>query len=140
MTFTSQASFGPGSGIRLNPADWSLLAGSHPNVLISGPEQATHAFIHAVAAQLQSPVRCCIASEVVPSLGDTDGTIVLRDVDALDADRQNELLLWLDDAGHGRTQVVCTTRKPLYDRVQAGAFLDRLYYRLNVINFEVTAE
>jgi transcriptional regulator of aromatic amino acid metabolism len=43
---------------------------------------------------------------------------------------------WLDEAA-GRTQVVCTTPERLLPRVQAGAFMAALYYRLNVLYVEV---
>ncbi len=37
-------------------------------------------------------------------------------------------------------QVISVTATPLYLMVQAGMFLDRLYYRLNVVHFEVISE
>jgi hypothetical protein len=139
MTFVDFESLAPGSGIRLDPADWSVLGRSRPNVLVSGPDHATSAFIQALAPRLRSPVQV-IAAEDLVCLGSLDGTLILRDVDALDAARQSALLEWLDETPTGRTQVVCTTTKPLYNHVQAGTFLDRLFYRLNVVSFEVSAE
>jgi transcriptional regulator of aromatic amino acid metabolism len=58
--------------------------------------------------------------------------VILQDVGALTRADQHRLLDWLDDAA-GRTQVVSTTPAPLWPRVQAGAFIDRLYYRLNTV-------
>jgi hypothetical protein len=64
-------------------------------------------------------------------------TMILKDVGALTHADQRRLLDWLDLAG-GRTQVVSTTPAPLVPRVQAGAFIDRLYYRLNTVCMDVT--
>ncbi len=50
---------------------------------------------------------------------------------------RNLCSIWLDRAP-GRTQVVSTTPALLFPRVQAGAFIDRLYYRLNTVCMDVT--
>ena len=59
-------------------------------------------------------------------------TVVVRDVDALTADEQRALLAWLD-SGESRTQVVSTASAPVLPLVEAGAFNDALYYRLNTV-------
>jgi hypothetical protein len=59
-------------------------------------------------------------------------TMILQDVGALTDADQRRLLDWLDQAA-GRTQVVSTTAVSLWPRVQAGAFADSLYYRLNTV-------
>jgi hypothetical protein len=64
-------------------------------------------------------------------------TMILPDVGALTRADQHRLLDWLDHAAR-RTQVVSTTPEPLLPRVQAGAFLERLYYRLNTVCIDVT--
>jgi len=46
----------------------------------------------------------------------------------------------LDEPQGSHTQVISITARPLYLLVQAGMFLDRLYYRLNVVHFEVMSE
>jgi hypothetical protein len=63
--------------------------------------------------------------------------MILQDVGALTDGDQHRLLDWLDRAP-GRTQVVSTTPAPLFPRVQGGAFIDRLYYRLNTVCMDVT--
>ena len=65
--------------------------------------------------------------------------MILQDVGALTDGDQHRLLDWLDRTP-GRTQVVSTTPAPLYPRVQAGAFIDRLYYRLNTVCMDVTGD
>jgi hypothetical protein len=64
-------------------------------------------------------------------------TMILPDVGALTHADQHRLLDWLDQAA-GRTQVVSTTPAPLLPRVHAGAFLERLYYRLNTVCMDLT--
>ncbi len=64
-------------------------------------------------------------------------TLILQDVGALTYAEQHRLLDWLDRAA-GRTQVVSMTPASLWPRVQAGAFIDRLYYRLNTVCMDVT--
>ncbi|HEX7138591.1 MAG TPA: hypothetical protein VF219_12115 [Vicinamibacterales bacterium] len=60
------------------------------------------------------------------------GTMVLQGVGALCVEDQRLLLAWLE-ASEGRTQVVSTTPESLLPRVNAGTFLDTLYYRLNTV-------
>lgn len=63
------------------------------------------------------------------------GTVVVPDADALDADQQRRLLEWVDTLGDVR--ILSLASKPIYPLVQCGAFLDALYYRLNVLYVEL---
>ena len=141
MTFVPERST-HGSGFRVHPPadDWLVLLAAQPNVLLSGPRDATHAFILAVTPYLREPVRWSVAGDALLSLPATDGTMILRDVDALDHEQQQQFLHWLDDPQNGRTQVVSITAAPLYAAVRTGTFLERLYYRLNVTHFEVISD
>jgi hypothetical protein len=65
------------------------------------------------------------------------GTIVVYDVDTLTCDEQRALYYWM--AGSGRIQVVSTASKSLQPMLQAGAFNEGLYYRLNVVMLDVTS-
>ena len=62
-------------------------------------------------------------------------TLILHDVGALSFDDQRRLTDWLERAA-GRTQVVSTTRTSLFPRVEAGTFVDTLYYRLITLNVD----
>jgi transcriptional regulator of acetoin/glycerol metabolism len=64
------------------------------------------------------------------------GTVVLHEVGALSVDDQLHLLHWLEHAVT-RTQVISTTSGPLLPLVQAGAFIETLFYRLNTICLDV---
>ena len=131
----------PGVGFRVHaPADdWSLLQASHPNVLVSGPRDATQACLLALTPSLQAPVHDGSACDALPTMR-TGGSLILRDVDALDSEQQHQLLRWLNDPRNGQTQVISVTAAPLYAAVRTGTFLDPLYYRLNVVHFEVTPD
>jgi len=65
------------------------------------------------------------------------GTIVVYDVDTLTGDEQGALYHWM--AGNGRIQVVSTASKSLQPMLQAGAFNEALYYRLNVVTLDFTS-
>jgi transcriptional regulator of acetoin/glycerol metabolism len=60
-------------------------------------------------------------------------TLVIRNVDGLSLEHQAALSAWLERPAMGRTQVVSTTNAPLFPRVAAGLFLEKLYYRLNTL-------
>jgi len=119
------------------PDDWWVLQGRHPNVLVTGPRDATRAFLTAITPSLHQPVHhlACRTSLNLPTAA---GTIVLDDVDALTRDEQEGLLRWLDAAQFAKSQTIALTTVPLYSQVQTGAFLDTLYYRLNVVHLQVS--
>ena len=65
-------------------------------------------------------------------------TLILHDVGALSFDDQQRLVEWLERAA-GRTQVISTSKSALLPRVDAGTFVDTLYYRLNAIALDPVA-
>ena len=64
-------------------------------------------------------------------------TLLIRDVPRLSRPQQKKLLTWLDSAKPRTIQVVSTTALELFRLVEEGIFLDRLYYRLNVMRLDV---
>jgi hypothetical protein len=54
------------------------------------------------------PVQDGSACDALP-IAPTDGTLILRDVDAFDREQQQQLLRWLDEPQNGRTQVISLT-------------------------------
>jgi hypothetical protein len=60
------------------------------------------------------------------------GTLLLEDLSALPLDDQRRLYGWLD-ASTGWMQVVSITSRSLLPSIEAGAFLETLYYRLNIV-------
>ena len=62
--------------------------------------------------------------------------MLLEDVSALTLEDQRRLYGWLD-ASTRWMQVVSITSRSLLPSIQEGAFLEMLYYRLNIICGEV---
>jgi hypothetical protein len=108
----------------------------HPNLLMRGPREATHAVVLTLTPYFLLPIRR-VACDARLSLPPAGGTLMLDDVEALDGQQQETLLQWLDEYSHTAMQVISLTPAALYTHVQAGTFLHALYYRLNVIYVEV---
>ena len=72
---------------------------------------------------------------VLPPAANT-GTLILHEVGSLTNDDQLQLLGWLEQA-EGRTRVVSTSAASLFARVEAGLFIEKLYYRLNTVSLNV---
>ena len=110
------------------------------NVLLMGTNDVVHRVLAALHERLHEPVARWSPGEqfVLPPVED-GGTVLLNDVGALAIQEQIQLLEWLTNA-QGRTQVVSTAPSLLLPRVKAGAFIDTLYYRLNTVCLDATAE
>ena len=122
----------PLSGVR--PEDWRVLFSARPNLLIVGDQAATSAMLRALLPTLQKPVWITAAESLsLPSA--SRGTLILQGATSLAAADQVRLLQWLSDHQPG-VQLVTTIPKPLLPFVLRGAFLDTLYYRLNVVYLE----
>ena len=100
-------------------------------VLVIGTTEAVEQSLAALMPYLDCPICCWSPDAPLPSPGDVN-TLVIRNVELLTAERQRELLAWLEEAA-ARTRVVSTTTVPLFQRVTAGLFLDTLYYQLNTV-------
>jgi hypothetical protein len=120
------------------PAEnWAAVLRDAPNMLISGHSSAANALLLEVTSSLHTPV-CRLRCDSHLTFPSTPcGTLILDHVDALSRDQQDALVAWLDEPRETRTQLISVTTKPLYARVEAGSFLRTLYYRLNVLYFEV---
>jgi DNA-binding transcriptional MerR regulator len=119
--------------------EWPALMRRHPNLLISGPREATDAFVLALTPSFRLPIHrfACDALLTLPPAG---GTLMLDGVEALDGRQQETLLGWLDEYSHAEMQVISIAPTALYPHVQAGTFLEALFYRLNVICVEVSSK
>jgi Sigma-54 interaction domain len=116
--------------------DWRILHNTAPNALVIGPPMAVDAAIARLLPLLQDPISTWepdVRRE--PSLPGT-GTLIVRDADALDAGQQRQLLDYLSSPTR-RVRVISLASSPVYPLVQRGAFLEALYYRLNILCFHV---
>ena len=121
------------------PNDWRLARSGRLNLLVIDTEGAAEDVLDSLLLDVDEPVATWRPGErlVLPQVPRAE-TIVLHDVGALPPDDQVRLLDWLERAA-GRTHIVSTTHAPLLPRVQAGAFIDTLYYRLNTVCVDVNA-
>lgn len=119
------------------PTDMDLIRRFGYNVLLIGTDEQCGVIIDAVRADLAGPVVTWRRRQrlVLPPPGSV-GTIILHGVDALDRLDQERVLEWLNAPGAPR--VVSAAAASLLVRLRQGAFLDDLYYRLNIISIQAT--
>ncbi len=116
------------------------------NVLVVGPDEAVEDVLAAVRRETKPDVESggdpLVAvwrpgrPFVLPRPATTQ-TMILRDVDTLVHGDQHQLVAWLEEAA-GRVQVVSTASSSLMPLVDAGVFMQTLYYRLNTIYLDLT--
>ena len=116
--------------------DWLLARAAGVNLLLLGTDGSSIPDL--LRPNIDEPIASWSPGErlVLPPAVRTR-TMVLREVGMLGHADQLRLLEWLDAAA-GRIQVVSTTSSPLLARVETGAFLDSLYYRLNTVCVDLT--
>jgi len=120
--------------------DLHLMTRRRVNLLLIGPEGVIQDTLYSLGPELAKPIRTWVAPDPLelphPS---QPGTLILRDVASLSPIDQTRLCNWMEHAA-GRIRVVGTTNTPLMAKVDSGAFLDHLYYRLNVGMVDMMAE
>jgi transcriptional regulator of acetoin/glycerol metabolism len=145
------ASHAPGSLEHFSqlPDDWRLARAAHEdlrrmgmprvNVLLVGAGGMTRNVVGMLLRDRDEPIASWSPGErlLLPPVARA-GTLVLHEVGTLAPDDQLHLLDWLEHAV-ARAQVISTTSRPLLPQVQNGAFIERLFYRLNTICLDVTA-
>ena len=119
-------------------AEWDMATTTRHNLLLVGSPSATDALLDALKPHLREPLRHCNPRTGVSVPEATEGTLVLSEVAGLDVKQQAQLFRWLDRFEQ-QVRVVSTTSEPLFSLVQAGAFLADLYYRLNIVLFDLTS-
>ena len=131
------------------PDHWRMARAAHVDLLLMGmprvnllliaADGVVRYVIESLLLDLQEPIARWKPGERLPLPPPSEGgTLVIHDVGCLTADDQLRLLDWLERAA-GRTQVVSTSSTPLLPRVNAGTFIDTLYYRLNTVCVDVSA-
>lgn len=105
---------------------------------MAGAPAAIDAALAELTPHLQVPVNVFEPEKERSIPAQTDGTLVLVEVSALNREQQVELLEWLDAyAQRQHVQVVSTTSRALFSLVERGEFLAQLYYRLNVLRLDL---
>ncbi len=128
--------------VRESDGDLLFKRTSRSNLLLIGGSTRVSKALEILLPNLRAPIsvwfRGC--QLVLPPIAQT-GTLILREVGALELDEQYRLHEWIERA-EGRicgTQIVSTSGASLLQRVRAGVFLDTLYYRLNTVYIDISA-
>ena len=108
--------------------EFSAIRHNFPNVLLVGIRSRNETALAELLPYCREPRYLDGGLALRPDVG----TVVLRDVETLDATAQSELARWVEQTS-GRVQLITLTTAPLFSLVTSGLFRPDLYYRLNVI-------
>jgi hypothetical protein len=120
--------------------DLDIVRSTRANLLIIGPDWLVIDVLRRVIGDVpyRTIVSACDPRPLrLPLLPLPGSTLVLRDIDKLDAEGQAALFEWLERA-NGEQQIVCTGSESLPSLVNSGDFDPRLYYRLNTICIDLS--
>jgi hypothetical protein len=117
-------------------SEWSILRTSPVNGLLIGSPDLTAAAVAEMEKDLQQPLVWWSPDQGIDLPDLTGGTLVIRDVDDLDARQQEQLSRWIVLHAPG-VQVLALAREPLFESVADGRFSAALYYRMNTVVVEV---
>ena len=109
------------------------MLGAHPNVLIVANEQKQKAAVEALTPYLRQPV--IVMNSGFESSLPLDGSVIVPSIGDLTLREQVALFNWLEERGRD-TQLVSLSAMQLFPLVSAGKFLEDLYYRINIVQFE----
>jgi len=114
--------------------DWDVARITKANLLLIGAEHLVSNLVFSLWSSFSGPVVVRRQDErlQLPLASAAVGTVVLHRVDTLTGDEQTELYDWLS-VTKGRTRIVSTVCTSLMPMIEARAFSDRLYYRLNAL-------
>lgn len=107
------------------------------NVLLTGSDHALNTFVTDARSDLRQPLVWTSPTSRLPT--QPPGTLIVIDVDRLDAAGQRALAEWIDGLSQAPTQIISLATRPLFPRVRDGLFDERLYYRLNTIHFDLSS-
>ena len=116
-----------------------LLRLGHPNLLLVGADSLTGSVVNLLGPCLATPLHTCEPPGGFALPTEQVGTLLIRNVDRLGDAQQDQLYEWLDRNG-GYVQVVAVSSTRLFDQVESGVFNERLYYRLNTVLENYSAE
>jgi hypothetical protein len=126
-------------GAKRFPSDQALALLTRVNLLVVGAENEATALIASLWPGLVTPIVVRHRGEPLRlSTVPPAGTFVIYDVETLTRVEQDTLHQWVN-AGDRRAQVVSSASGALFPMVEAGAFNDGLYYRLNVVTIDLTS-
>ena len=120
---------------RTLPDERDLISTSRLSVLLIGENSRTGSVVGAVRAHLGQPLitLLCVQTLELPPV--SLGTVILFGVDVLALEDQHRLMTWLERGD--RPRVISTSRVSLLPIVEAGMFIESLYYRLNTLYIDL---
>lgn len=109
------------------------------NVLLIGPDDAVERVLDSLLPHCRQPVfRWTTPTPLALPPTGVAGTMIIENTGRLPLGDQRRLFDWLTTTG-GTTQIVSTARTSLVPLIATAAFIDALYYRLNIICIDATA-
>jgi transcriptional regulator of acetoin/glycerol metabolism len=109
--------------------------GHRPNLLVLCAGRTRDAVITSLMTSCSPPFHHCALPGPLQLPADRNGTLFLNDAAAMTLSQQIALNDWMD-RGHGDVQIISVTSEPLWPLVEQGAFLEGLFYRLNIVCLE----
>jgi hypothetical protein len=118
--------------------EWTIVRTLPVNALLVGAEHLTSAAVARLETSFRQPLMWWAPTVTadVPDL--SAGTLIVRDVDRLEA-KQQESLERLIAARGAHVRVLSLARDPLFPRVEEDRFSAALYSRLNTVIVELQA-
>ena len=118
----------------ISTPEWHSVCNRWHNAMLEGPERVTEGLLLLLAPYLRAPALWKRAPTPLELPTGECGSLVVRNISALDKDGQAALLRWLET---GRKHVISTTAHPLFPLTACGLFDEALYFRLNVMRVSI---
>jgi hypothetical protein len=122
----------------MRDSEWTILRAFPVNALLVGAEHLTSAAVARLEKSFQQPLTwwAPTLTTEIPEL--SAGTLVIRDVDSLEAGQQDSLQQMITARGTD-VRILSLARDPLFPRVLEDQFPAALYDRLNTVVVELQA-
>lgn len=115
----------------------AVLPHAFPNLLLIGDDASLDAAFRRLQPSLRTPIALWVPGITSTIPATCFNTLIVRDIGRLDAGQQSCLSQLVAEVLD--VQVVALTGAPLFPLVEAGVFLEELYYRLNVLMVDLSA-
>jgi len=116
---------------------WGMIVDNRFPVLVTGTDVSIRAFLGELEPLVAAPLTYIDCGSPLSLNGlANDGTVVLLHLDRCGLAAQRQLMEWLHLRPLG-TQVIGTSSRALFPLTATGAFLDMLYYQLNIVYVEL---
>jgi len=115
----------------------AILRRSRPNVLVVASSADVDRVFELMYPFLRTPIVAWVPRETNEVPATSFRTLVIRDVEALSGEQQENLVALICRVAED-IQIVSTSKSPIFPLVERAAFLDRLYYQLTVVYLDLT--